>query len=350
MASPHIDHERLRAFAAKTLPPMGAWPIRRHLRRCAECRNELALLSGLWGALAQTRSERPPETAWTAIAQQIGAAPGGDQRAPKQPSTITIGGYTMSKASAVIAAMAAFTIVTGAVAARLTDGFDFRARMAFSDRGQHLWTLKTSSNVKIELDDPQGKLFATGGNEGAASDTRPPAVEVRVAGIDRTLHGFGRHEIRNGKGELLGSILLSGWSDKERTQLDADAARAIPPHDYDAFAAWAIQSEKDSGGIRGTANMGPMAWGNDTESGMFWCARGLGSIEIAGIGSSSLLTPMDPRAVAAYPALSFTPAELAAPRLTVTVQGKRADYRGYGVFTVPVSGGKTLEFTIQRPK
>ena len=350
MASLHLDHERLHAFDAGALSAMDAWKVRLHLRHCAECRNELALFSGVWKALAQTRSEDPPDAAWTAIAQQIGAAPGGAQRLPKQPNTITIGGYTMSKASAFIAAVAAFTIVSGAVAARLTDGFDFRARMTFSDHRQRQWQLKTSSNVKIELDDPSGAMFAKGGNEDDQTKASVPYVDVRVGEVARAVRGMGRHEIRDAHGELIGVLVLSDWTSKERAQSAEDAAKAIPPHDYDAFVDWAIQSEKDSGGVRGTANMGPMAWGHDGESGMFWCARGLGAITIAGIGSSSRLEPMDPRAVAAYPALSFTPAELAAPRLTVTVQGKRTDYEGYGVFTVPINGGKTLEFTIQRPK
>jgi hypothetical protein len=59
------------------------------------------------------------------------------------------------------------------------------------------------------------------------------------------------------------------------------------------------------------------------------------------------MKPIPSLYAAMVPTGVFTDAELATRRLT-EVDGKRTDYQGYGTFTVPVRGGKTVVITMQK--
>ncbi len=232
--------------------------------------------------------------------------------------------------------------VTAAMAAHL---ISYHPSGGFGN-GQQMWRYTTNLKGRMTVLDTQGRKIGQFINDGAfMTDAAGPGsawVEMNVAGEDHLVRGSGRHEIKDGKGTVLGYVVLSDVSESELYQ-EMGWPRA--PHDFAEAARWSEEEAPSSGEASGVSASVTGMHGFDKALGVSWKMRGYATVKAVqpngDMVSESTAQPLTPDLQALLPP-GFAPDPASPPEFTLTVQGKTTEETGYGHHILQDSHGKPV--------
>jgi hypothetical protein len=243
-------------LATGQLGMFAAWRLRRRIARDPSLTREFAEIQKLRTEMQSLVRRSAPYTT--------------------SPATLTIGGLTMKRRT-VLAATAALTFVTvtGAVAAR--HYLDLTPHSSFTDNQGHPWDIRTNLPGTIRLFNPEGKLIGqmtTDGGFPRGSDI----VLVTYAGQqDSTVHGYGKHLLRNTKGTILGSVEIAPFSAQDKA-----SQKTASEQNWSGLEALYREpntfATADSGGREGVLGAIGLTAGYRTDEGLSWKMIGYASV------------------------------------------------------------------------
>lgn len=281
--------------------PLGAIRLRAHLKRCPECRIEMARTQELMGSIRGMASERTGAELKQRIA---GSLPFPSQSV--QPMGLKEALMTRKR---LVIVMAALLISAAALMASQFIGGAGRASAAVTIDGRE-WRITSDFQGVMALWDSRGT--PTGLETGPLGrDQTKGTVHLTVDGARYDFTGIGRHEVRDASGKLLGYVVM-GAADVRR--LEAQSARS------------SAQITGDSNGITGV----------DKGLGMTFSMRGAAKLTFEPAGGGSQMTCASRAKNAAQ-----------VPELTVNLSGQTSQFKGYGRHEVTDATGRIVAvFTI----
>lgn len=326
----HLSEEHLTASAAGKLSRITTWRMRRHLSACTACRARQEQTQQVWDGLRGLASEPVPETLQN---QVCGRWP---QPFLRKENT------SMKKRLTLLACALPLAGVTAAMAAHL---ITYHPSGGFGNESQ-MWHYTTNLKGRMTVLDTQGRKIGQFTNDGAfMTDAAGPSsawVEISVAGEDHLVRGPGRHEIKDGKGTVLGYVVLSDVSEAEIYQ-EMGWPRA--PHDFAEAARWSEEEAPSPGGASGVSASVTGMHGFDKALGVSWKMRGYATVKAVrpngDMVSESTTQPLTPAIQAMLPP-GFAPDPASPPEFTLTVQDKTTEETGYGRHILQDSHGKPL--------
>lgn len=333
------NQEQITSLAVGELPGLRAWLLRRHFRTCPACRAQWEQTQRTWSGLQAMASEPAPDSLRTRVFARL---PLVTPQLRRQASMITIGGITMNRRT--FAAMSAILllVVTGTLAAQLIPR---RAGGAFGEPGGRVWEFNTNFRGKMTIFNAQGSLVGQFRSDDGDSNGD---VAITVAGLHRDIKGFGRHDVLDVGGTLIGYAVLASLSSQDATELKRQQEDRMPSG-FEAAARWERQHLTTSGGASGIDTYPIYMAGFDKAKGVFWMMRGLGTVtvtqpdggkSVTGQGRTDLFTPEQRKTLP--PEFQAGEQDLKTPQFILSVGSRTRHEQGYGTHTIRDAQGRPL--------
>jgi len=217
--------EQIERLAEGSLGRLPAWRLRRHLAACPDCTQEYEEVTALFSDLRAVRAAVPMRRlapAWPVETAPLVVAP-----------TLTLGGITMKRRTALIAACGTLLLfVTGAISARSLLDFTPNIGVPGAAPGDW-WYFEGRFRGNVEIQNYTGRKINRATIDGSRADAGlklvlyqrdkdwMPGTPGRIV-AEKVMNGPGRYPVKDAAGRLWGYVVLSPFTAEDEAKVKAE--------------------------------------------------------------------------------------------------------------------------------